>query len=48
MAIISLKKGSGKWSKVREKSGKFEMDIKWQPWVTCPASQILLEVTKKC
>ena len=30
-AIIGLQKGSGKWSKVREKSGNFEMFIEWQP-----------------
>ena len=31
MAKIGLPKGSGKWLKVREKSGNFEMDIEWQP-----------------
>ena len=31
MAKSGLPKGSGKWSKVREKSGNFERDIKWQP-----------------
>ena len=33
MAKIGLPKGSGKGLKVREKSGNFEMDIEWQPWV---------------
>ena len=47
MAIIGLQKGSRKWLKVGEKSGNFEMDIKWQTWLTYPALQILLEVTKK-
>ena len=32
MAKICLPKGSGKESKVSEKSGNFEMDIEWQPW----------------
>ena len=31
MAKFGLPKGSGKRLKVREKSGKFEMDIEWQP-----------------
>ena len=31
MAKIGLPKGSGKWLKVREKSGNFEMNIEWQP-----------------
>ena len=31
MAKIGLPKGSGKWLKVSEKSGNFEMDIEWQP-----------------
>ena len=30
MAIIAHKKGSGKRSKVSEKSGNFEMGIEWQ------------------
>ena len=33
MAKIGLPKGSGKWLKVREKSGNFEMDIEWQPCI---------------
>ena len=37
MAKIGLPKGSGKWLKVREKSGHFEMDIEWQPCYTCLA-----------
>ena len=32
MAKIGLPKGSGQ-GKVSEKSGNFEMDIEWQPWV---------------
>ena len=32
MAKIGLPKVSGKWLKVREKSGNFEMDIELQPW----------------
>ena len=35
MAKIGLPKGSGKWLKVREKSGNFEMDIEWQPCQQC-------------
>ena len=31
MAKSNLPKGSGKRSKVREKSGNFEKDIEWQP-----------------
>ena len=31
MAIIGLQKGSGKRSRVREKSGNFDMDNEWQP-----------------
>ena len=31
MAIICLQKGSGKRSRVREKSGNFDMDNEWQP-----------------
>ena len=31
MAIIGLQKGSGKRSRVREKSGNFDTDIEWQP-----------------
>ena len=31
MAKIAPPKGSGKQSKVSEKSGNFEMDIEWQP-----------------
>ena len=37
MAKTGLPKGSEKWLKVREvseKSGNFEMDIEWQPFVT--------------
>ena len=33
MAKIVLPKWSGKLSKVREKSGNFENDIKWQPCI---------------
>ena len=33
MAKIGLPKGSGKRLKVCEKSGNFEMDIEWQPWI---------------
>ena len=36
MAKICLPKGSGKWLKVREKSGNFEMDIEWQPCSCLP------------
>ena len=31
MAQICFPKGSGRSSKVREKSGNFEKDIEWQP-----------------
>ena len=31
MAIICLQKGSGKMSRVREKSGNFDTDNEWQP-----------------
>ena len=31
MAIIGLQIGSGKRSRVREKSGNFDMDKEWQP-----------------
>ena len=34
MAKIGLPKGSGKQLKVSEKSGNFEMDIEWQPFLT--------------
>ena len=33
MAIIGLQKGSGKRSRVREKSVNFDMDNEWQPWL---------------
>ena len=33
MAIIGLKKGSGKRSRAREKSGNFDMDNEWQPCI---------------
>ena len=38
MAKIGLPKGSGKWLKVNEKSGNFEMDIEWQPGCTTTAT----------
>ena len=34
MTKIGLPKGSGKRSKVSEKSGNFEKDIEWQPCVS--------------
>ena len=35
MAKIGLPKGSGKWSKVREKSGNFERILSGNPDVLC-------------
>ena len=43
MAKIGLPKGSGKWLKVREKSGNFEMDFEWQP---CSGSLVTLVLDK--
>ena len=47
MAKIGLPKGSGKWLKVREKSGNFEMDIEWQP-CQAPVLQSLVIFTITC
>ena len=45
MAIFGLRKGSDKQSKVREKSGNFEMDIEWQP---CTNHSALLQMLVRC
>ena len=34
ISIVGLLKGSGKRSKVSEKSGNLDMDIEWQPCMT--------------
>ena len=41
MAKIDLPKRSGKQSKVSEKSGNFENDIEWQPWLLCRPVQVI-------
>ena len=51
MAKIGLPKGSGKWLKVSEKSGNFEMDIEWQPCTkgsTCLLWDITTEKSGLC